>query len=53
MIIGGAESATIRRVVKPLLAITTVGKRAEEILTGTFTGIIQHAITGVTARGLS
>jgi hypothetical protein len=33
--------------------ITTVGKRAEEILTGTFTGINHHAIKGVTTRGLS
>jgi hypothetical protein len=53
MIIGGAESATIRGGGKPLLAITTVGKGAEEILPGTFTGIIHHAITGATTRDLS
>jgi hypothetical protein len=52
-IIGGAEKATIRRVGKPLLAIPTVGKGAEEILTGKFTGINHHAIKGVTTRDLS
>ncbi|MCU0918530.1 MAG: hypothetical protein MUC88_28815 [Planctomycetes bacterium] len=52
-IIGGAERVTIRRVGIPLLAITTVGKRADEILTGKFTGINHHAITGATTGGLS
>ena len=52
-IIGGSERATIRRAGKPLLATTTVGKRADEILPGASTGINHHAITGITTRGLS